>query len=145
MLLDKCFFFYNHIFRNISVQGAKMNRNRGDSEKSNIYSLYRSYFDSKNKCSMAKMALILFFVIISLNIAYTNTDKTEANKSGGFPGNNIFENYGDENINILNGNLSIIHPNSPLFPGNGAFSFQLNRIYNSKIWILDENICDLPA
>jgi len=69
------------------------------------------------------------------------TDKTESNKKNGLSVNNIFENYGDENINILNGNLTLIQPNSPSYPVNGNFSYQLQRIYNSKIWALDENIC----
>ena len=82
---------------------------------------------------------MFLFSIQSLHAAF---DKTEANKKQGFSENSIFQNYGDENINILSGNLTLVHPNSSSFPVIGGFSYQLNRVYNSKIWAIDEDVCD---
>ncbi len=87
------------------------------------------------------MVFLLIVIFSYIQILEASIDKTEANKKQGFPGNSIFENYGDENINILSGNLTIVHPNSSLLPVDGNFSYQLQRIYNSKIWALDEDIC----
>lgn len=98
---------------------------------------------SKGYSLLTKFGVFSLLIVTICTCAnlYATYEKTEANKKTGFSGNSIFQNYGDENINIMNGNLLLVHPNSPSYPVNAGFSYQLNRVYNSKIWAFDENVC----
>lgn len=90
-------------------------------------------FSSSLKFRIISFLMMLACIVFSQQFVNAAVDNSEANKQKGFPSNSIFENYGDENINILNGDLALLHPISPLYPVNGSFSYQLQRIYSSKI------------
>jgi RHS repeat-associated protein len=76
------------------------------------------------------LALILLAILASLPTLAQNE-----NEQVGFSSNHMFDGgYFGENVDILNGNLSLTLPIGPRYQVTGDFAYQLSLNYNSKIW-----------
>lgn len=62
----------------------------------------------------------------------------DPNLSRGQPLESSFGYDGIDNINLLNGNVSITIPVGSSFPVGGTFAYGLNLVYNSKVWDYSE-------
>ena len=71
------------------------------------------------------------FAFSSLLLAQTDDDP---NYARGLDPEQYFQNFGNEDINVLNGNLSLSFPIGLNLKHNGNLSLQLRLHYNSKIW-----------
>ena len=58
----------------------------------------------------------------------------DANLAGGFQTNHVFEGFGSENVNVLNGNLAWSFPLTGVYPGEGRLNTQIILSYNAKLW-----------
>jgi RHS repeat-associated protein len=61
------------------------------------------------------------------------------NETTGFSSTHIFDGgYFGENIDTLNGNLTLTVPIGPKFQVNRALDYQLNLVYNSRVWQFED-------
>ena len=76
------------------------------------------------------MALVLLTVGTSQTLPIENP--VEAT---GFSPTSIHENYGNDSVNVLNGNLTMVFPFIQGLPVKGGkLDMGLSGVYNSKIW-----------
>src|SRR2546422_4006135 len=75
------------------------------------------------------LAISTCLLVTSLAIAQNENEQV------GFSSNHIFDGgYFGENVDILNGNLTLTLPIGPRYQVTSDFAFQLSLHYNSKIW-----------
>lgn len=83
-------------------------------------------------CRWRCMFMILAVLIVATSLTLSIENPVEAT---GFSPTSIHENYGNDSVNLLNGNLTMIFPfvkGSPL--QGGKLVMGLSGVYNSKIW-----------
>ena len=82
-----------------------------------------------------KTAFISVFFILSLFIFILPVEGTnDPFNFQGFRPEQTYDIYGDESINVFNGNLTISQPCSPKYTIDGGMTLQLMRTYNIPTW-----------
>src|SRR5882672_3849824 len=76
-----------------------------------------------------------FVLICCLSVPPSALLAQNENETVGFQNNHAFDSgHFGENIDILNGNLSLTVPIAPSYQINQNFGYQLSLSYNSKVW-----------
>src|SRR5437879_3235529 len=86
-----------------------------------------------NRSARATARLVLVFC--SLTVPVSALWAQNENETVGFQSNHAFDStHFGENIDILNGNLSLTVPIGSSYQVNQNFGYQLSLSYNSKVW-----------
>src|SRR5436309_3190882 len=89
-------------------------------------------------CLLQRFGVFLCPALLVLTLCLLGATPAVAqneNEQVGFSSNHIFDGgYFGENVDILNGNLTLTLPIGPRYQVTSDFAYQLSLHYNSKIW-----------
>src|SRR2546425_7116408 len=78
---------------------------------------------------------LVFFCLVLTCLLSTRALAQNENERIGFSSTHVFdEGYLGDNIDLLNGNLSFTVPIGPKYQVNSRLDYQLQLVYNSKVW-----------
>src|SRR4030095_1457285 len=87
---------------------------------------------SRHVVAVCLTPLLPVLILVSLT---SSAFAQNENETVGFSPTHVFEGgYFGENLDTLNGNLTLTIPIGPSYQVNKNLSYQLKLIYNSKIW-----------
>lgn len=82
----------------------------------------------------ARLLLAAAAAIVLLALPLSGQSDNDPNFARGVEPNQFYQDFGTDNVNLLNGNVTLSIPIGPEIKHNGDLSFQLSLNYNSKIW-----------